>query len=134
MLRGSCKDVDYEVVEKLPDDPWQAVIKSASKLTKQDISKWHKYHVVDVDKKNVPYYFIVKDTTTSKEYVWYSDDANMMPLNTKHEISLARKAGRKKHLVEDQLDFDTITESYITEDKGFLDRFIDSIENKAAYL
>ena len=108
--------VKYTVTENLPGDPWVAVIKSSNLVTPEELYWWHEHHVIDVDKKGVPYYFIVKDYVENKEYVWYTDDAKMMPINTPQEIAKAKEAGRRKNLVEEQLDFDsTSTESYSTE-------------------
>jgi hypothetical protein len=98
--------VNYKVVKKLPEnDPWKAIIKSDGKLTLTDVNLWHDLHKMDVDGKNVPYYFIIKDTESKKEFVWYSDDAEMMPINTKEEIEEARQAGLNKNLNRKQLDF-----------------------------
>ena len=106
-LGTNASKVAYRVTEDLPNDPWVAIIESADLLTKQEVELWHKYHVVDVDKKGVPYYFIVKDTKNNKEYVYYSDDKDWMPINTPDEIEKAKEAGREKGLVEEQLDFDS---------------------------
>lgn len=104
-LGNHAKDVEYKVTENLPKDPWIAIIESKYLLTITEVNKWHKYHVVDVDKKKVPYYFIVKNVVKKLEYVWYSDDASWMPINTKDEKAKAKAAGLKKKLVESQLDF-----------------------------
>ena len=101
------KDVIYTITKKLDNDPWLAIIKSSTLLTREEVEQWHKWHVVDVDKKGVPYYFTVKDVKQKLEYVYYSDDSNWMPINTPQEIEKAKEAGRKKGLVEAQLDFDT---------------------------
>ena len=106
-LGTNASKVSYRVTEDLPNDPWVAIIESADLLTKQEVELWHKYHVVDVDKKGVPYYFIVKDTKNNKEYVYYGDDNDWMPINTPDEIKKAKEAGREKGLVEEQLDFDS---------------------------
>ena len=103
---GKNKDkVQYEIVENLPGDPWIAIIRSKGLLTYKEVRLWHKYHVVDVDKKGVPYYFIVTHIPTKKEFVWYSDDINMMPINAPQEKKAAIKAGIKKGLDPKQLDF-----------------------------
>ena len=99
-------DVDYTVVEKLDNDPWEAIIKSSNLLTKSEVELWHEYHVVDVDEKGVPYYFIIKDTLNNLEYVYYSDDDYWIPINTQEEINKAKQIGKKKHLSKEQLDFD----------------------------
>ena len=104
-LGNNRNKVSYIIKEKLPNDPWIAIIESKYLLTKYEVELWHKYHVVDVDKKGVPYYFIVKDTNKNLEYVWYSDDKEWMPINTITEKKRAKEAGRKKHLIDSQLDF-----------------------------
>ena len=103
---GKNKDkIEYEIVEELPDDPWQAIIKSKGLLTKKQLQEWHKLHNVDVDQKGVPYYFIVDHTPTGDKFVWYSDDSTMLPINTKEDKQAAIKRGLNKGLIEEQLDF-----------------------------
>jgi len=97
--------VSYEIVEKLPNDPWIAIIKSKGLVTKSQLKLWHRYHVVDVDKKGIPYYFIVTHVPVKKEYVWYSDDKEMMPINNASEKQKAIEAGIGKGLDKKQLDF-----------------------------
>ena len=130
-LGSNAKKVSYTVTEDLPDDPWAAIIKSSTLLTADEVALWHKYHVVDVDHKGVPYYFIVKDFVENKEYVWYTDDNKPMPINTPQEIVKAKEAGRSKHLVEEQLDFDSVsTESYSTESINISTEAAESIKVK----
>lgn len=95
----------YDVVEDLPDDPWEAIIKSKGSVTKDQLQDWHNYHTVDVDKKGVPYYFIVTSRPDNKEFVWYSDDANMLPIGTEEEKKSAIQRGLDKGLIKEQLDF-----------------------------
>ena len=111
---GSDKDkVNYKIVEKLPNDPWVAIIESKGLITKEELELWHKYHVVDVDHKGVPYYFIVTHFNShahpgernKSTFVWYSDDKEMMPINDQNQKDKAVKAGIKKGLDPKQLDF-----------------------------
>ena len=104
-LGKHAKDVQYKIVEKLPNDPWIAIIESKENVTSEEVNKWHKYHVIDVDKKGVPYYFIVTDTSNHKQYVMYSDEKKWYSINTKQEKDLAIKAGLKKGVKKEQLDF-----------------------------
>ena len=102
-LGQNADKVNYKVTEQLEDDPWLAIIQSADLLTEYQLQKWHQYHVIDVDKKNIPYYFIV--TNDDKQYVWYSDEAEMLPINSQKQKEIAIKIGLQKGLIEDQLDF-----------------------------
>lgn len=100
-LGTDANEVSYMVVQKLPeDDPWIAIIQSAQPITNRELHKWHNLHNVDIDHKGIPYYFIVKDTFTNKQYVWYSDQDEMTP------IEYAKELGIKKGLDPQQLDFD----------------------------
>ena len=47
---------------------------------------------------------IVTDTNKN-QYIWYSDDKNMLPINTFKEKELAKFIGLNKGLVSEQLDF-----------------------------
>ena len=102
--------INYHIVEELKNDPWKAIIKSKELLTKKEVELWHKYYTIDIDKKQIPYYFIIRNTLNNLEYVYYSDDNNWMPINTKEEVQKAKEVGLKKHLKEEQLDF-TISNS-----------------------
>lgn len=104
-LGKNANKVNYKITEKLPDDPWIAIIESDGNITLEEVNKWHKYHVCDPDKKGVPYYFVVENTQLHKQYVLFSDDNKWYPINTKQEKQDTVKIGLKKGLVKDQLDF-----------------------------
>lgn len=103
---GQNKDkIDYYIIEEFKNDPWEANIKSKELLTKEEVELWHNYYTKDVDKKRIPYYFIIRDTLNDLEYVYYSDDKKWLPINTKEEIQKVKEIGIKKKLVKEQLDF-----------------------------
>lgn len=102
-LGQNADKVNYKVTEQLEDDPWLAIIQSADLLTEYQLQKWHQYHVIDVDSKNVPYYFVV--TKGEEQYIWYSDETEMLPINSQKQKEIAIKIGLQKGLIEDQLDF-----------------------------
>lgn len=98
-------DMPHKVTEKLDGDPWKAVIESDGAISMDDVRKWHAAHQADPDGKKVPYYFVVEDSKTGDEFVWYTDDDNWMPINNPRQIKAAVAAGKQKGLVPEQLDF-----------------------------
>lgn len=98
-LGTDANEVKYKVTEQLPDDPWLAIIQSDELVTNRELHKWHNLHNVDIDHKGIPYYFIVTDIFTNKQYIWYSDQDEMTP------IEYAKELGIKKGLDPQQLDF-----------------------------
>lgn len=103
-LGDNAKKFKYNITEDLPDDPWGAII-NTKPMTMDKVKQFHSYHNVDVDGAGVPYYFLTKNERTGDKYVWYSDDAEPMRINSKEEKELAKKIGLEKGLVPDQLDF-----------------------------
>lgn len=109
-LGNNAKKFDYNITEKLPNDPWKAII-NTKPMTMEQVQQFHKYHKKDVDKAGVPYYFLTRNERTGDKAVWYSDDATPLPINNKKEIEYAQQVGRDKGLVPDQLNFKFTKES-----------------------
>ena len=103
-LGNNAKKFDYNITEKLPNDPWKAII-NTKPMTMEQVQQFHKYHKKDVDKAGVPYYFLTRNERTGEKAVWYSDDPNPIPINNKKEIEYAQQVGKAKGLVPDQLNF-----------------------------
>ena len=111
-LGNNAKKFDYNITEKLPNDPWKAII-NTKPMTMERVQQFHKYHKKDVDKAGVPYYFLTRNERTGEKAVWYSDDATPLPINNKKEIEYAQQVGKAKGLVPDQLNFKFTKESSV---------------------
>lgn len=98
-LGTDANEVNYKITEQLPNDPWLAIIQSNGLITERELEKWHNLHNVDIDHKGIPYYFIVKDITTNQQFVWFSDQDKMTPIEYAKELSI------EKGLDPQQLDF-----------------------------
>lgn len=103
-LGKHAKDFDYNITEKLPNDPWKAII-NTKPMSIDKVRQFHKYHNVDVDKAGVPYYFLTRNERTGDKAVWFSDSPTPLPINNKQEINFAKQVGLDKGLVPEQLDF-----------------------------
>lgn len=111
-LGNNAKKFDYSITEKLPNDPWKAII-NTKPMTMEQVQQFHKYHNKDVDNAGVPYYFLTRNERTGEKAVWYSDDPNPIPINNKKEIEYAQQVGKAKGLVPDQLNFKFTKESSV---------------------
>jgi len=94
-----------EITKKLPNYPWQAIVRTHTPLTSQQLRDFHDDHQFDVDKAGVPYYFLVHDVLTKNRWVWYSDDDQPMPLNDPERFAAAQQAGIQKGLRPEHVDF-----------------------------
>lgn len=111
-LGNNAKKFDYNITEKLPNDPWKAII-NTKPMTMEQVQRFHKYHKKDVDKAGVPYYFLTRNERTGEKAVWYSDDPSPIPINNKKQVEQAKQIGISKGLVPDQLNFKFTKESSV---------------------
>jgi len=91
-------EFEFEIEEEFPNDPWIASIKIGP-LTTKELMYFHKHYCLDPDKKGIPYYFMAEDINSKEEFVMFSSDKKLYP------IEKAKDVGRKKGLKEEQLDF-----------------------------
>ena len=132
-LGDNANKFKYNITEDLPGDPWGAII-NTDPVDAGEVRKFHSYHNIDVDGAGVPYYFLTKNERTGDKYVWYSDDAEPIRINTKEEKELAKKIGLKKGLVSDQLDFKFTEKKASKSDKKRLEearKFVEAVRRIA---
>ena len=100
------KKYNLEIDEKFDGDPWVASAKSSSdsSMSCKKLNELISDYQSDPDNKNVPYYFIAKNSS-GDEYVIFNDDGELVPINSNEEKIKAKDIGIKKGLVSDQVDF-----------------------------
>ena len=85
-----------EKTHPLADHPRVAIVRTTKPITEEQLQDFHRRHRNDVDKKGIPYFFLVKDVTTGAECIWYSDEKTPRAYNSPAEKEAALKAGRDK--------------------------------------
>lgn len=93
------------VEEEFKNDPWVAALKSTQPLTLTEVWDLWSLYQLDPDKKTIPYYFVVKNTTTGAEAVIFNDERTMYPITTDAEKQTVKQVGAKKGLDPAHLDF-----------------------------
>jgi hypothetical protein len=104
MISGAiegCLDVPYEKlnmglyrVEVYKNDPWIAMLSTKQPINKNQLNEFDKHYVLDPDKKNIPYYYVIND-----QYIKFTNSSKWF---TKKE---AKIYGAKNGLKNEHLDF-----------------------------
>ncbi len=94
-----------KVYERLPRDPWGAIVGTSRPLTPLELRAFHGAHQKDPDHSGVPYFFEVRDHSTGSTSVVYSDSLRHYPAATHEECRAAAQAGLSKGLKKEHVKF-----------------------------